>query len=83
MIKWRKCEENLNIKDIMKVIHILPCSLADYYDEENDCLTPTLPDGDNIIYVIKDASDGYVVMYYKCSADGTIIEVGLEEYDWQ
>ena len=83
MIKWRKCEADLNIRDIMKVIDILPCSWVDYYNEENDCLTPTLSEEGNLIYAIEDDSDGYVVMYYKCSADGTILEVGIEDYDWR
>lgn len=81
MTKWRKCEVDLNISDIMKVIDILPCSWVD--DEENDCLTPTLSEEGNLIYAIEDDSDGYVVMYYKCLADGTIIEVGVEDYDWK
>ena len=87
MIKWRKCEVDLNISDIMKVIDILPCDWADGYSDynkKNGCFIPTpIADGDNLIYAIVDASDGYVVMYYKCSADGTITEVGIEEYDWQ
>ena len=87
MIKWRKCEVDLNIKDIMKVIDILPCSWADGYcdyDEDSGCYIPTpIADGNNLIYAVEDDSDGFVIMYYKCSADGTIVKVGIEEYDWQ
>lgn len=87
MTKWRKCEVDLNIKDIMKVIEIMPCHWTDGYsdyDEENDCFIPTpIADGNNLIYGVEDDSDGYVVMYYKCLADGTIIEVGVEDYDWK
>ena len=87
MIKWRKCEIDLNIEDVIKVIDIIPCNWADGYcdyDEDNGCFMPIpVADGDNLIYVIEDASDGYITMYYKCSVDGTIIEVGIEVYDWQ
>ena len=87
MIKWKKHEQNLNINDIKKVLDILPCSWADGYvdfDENyNIILTPEV-DGNNLIYAISDNSDGYVVIYYKCSADGTILEIGEydDEEDW-
>ena len=63
MIKWHKnnTRQDLNIKDIIKVIYI--------------------KDGDNLIYSVCDALDGYLIMYYKCAADGTILEVGVEHYD--
>ena len=77
MIKWKKHEQNLNINDIKKVLDILPCSWADGYVDFNEnyniILTPEV-DGNNLIYAISDNSDGYVVIYYKCSADGRIIK---------
>ena len=86
MIKWKKNTQNLNINDIKKVIDILPCSWADGYDDfdENDNIIPApYADGNNLVYVVSDNSDGYVIMHYKCSADGTILEIGIEEYeDW-
>ena len=82
MIIWQKIEQNVNIKDIMKVIDILPCSWTeDYciYDDKNIELIPKpMQDGDNLIYAICDGSDGYVELYYKCAADGTILEIGFD-----
>lgn len=87
MIKWKKYTQNLNINDIAKLLDILPCSWADgyeCYDSKNNNLLPApQADGNNLIYAISDDSDGWVVMYYKCSADGTILEVGYEDHeDW-
>ena len=82
MIKWKKHEQNLNINDIKKVLDILPCSWADGYidfDENYNIIPTPEVDGNNLIYAISDDSDGYVVIYYKCSVDGTILEIG--EYD--
>lgn len=83
MIKWTENRENLNIKDIIKVINILPCTWAEDYSDYNrkkGLIVPNpIKDGVNLIYSVSDASDGYVVMYYKCTADGTILEVGEEE----
>jgi hypothetical protein len=86
MIKWEKYEQNLNIKEIEKVIDILPCGWADGYidyDENNNIILTPQADGKNLIYAISDSSDGYVIAYYKCSADGTILEIGEDdEEDW-
>ena len=87
MIKWHKnrAHLDLNIKDIIKVINILPCTWAeDYsnYNEKNGLIVPNpIKDGDNLIYSVCDASDGYIVVYYKCATDGTILEVGVEHYE--
>ena len=87
MIKWykNKNRKDLNIKDIIKVIYMLPCTWTeDYsnYNEENGLIVPNpMKDGDNLIYSVSDALDGYLIMYYKCTADGTILEVGVEHYD--
>lgn len=80
MIKWQKEDGNLNIKDIIKVINILPCSWTEGYyidDNENIELIPKpIPDGDYLIYSVYSGLDDYVEWYYKCTADGTIIELG-------
>lgn len=89
MIKWHKNQNQdrkvLNIKDIIKVIYMLPCTWTeDYsdYNEEYGLIVPKpIKDGDNLIYSVCDALDGYLIMYYKCAADGTILEVGVEHYD--
>ena len=84
MIKWKKNKRNLNIKDIKKVIDILPCSWADGFDayDKNGNIIPTPEvDGNNLIYTVSDDSDGYVLMYYKCSARGKILEIGYEDYE--
>ena len=87
MIKWHKnnSRKDLNIKDIIKVIYMLPCTWTeDYsnYNEETGLIVPNpIKDGDNLIYSVSDALDGYIVMYYKCAADGTILEVGVEHYE--
>ena len=87
MIKWHKnrAHLDLNIKDIIKVINLLPCIWAeDYsnYNAKNGLITPKpIKDGDNLIYSVCDALDEYLVMYYKCTADGTILEVGVEQYE--
>ena len=87
MIKWHKnrAHLDLNIKDIIKVINILSCIWTeDYsnYNEENGLIVPNpIKDGDNLIYSVSDALDGYIIMYYKCAADGTILEVGVEHYE--
>ena len=84
MIKWHKnrADLDLNIKDIIKVINILPCTWAeDYsnYDKETGLIIANpIKDGDNLIYSVSDDLDGYLIMYYKCAADGTILEVGAE-----
>lgn len=86
MIKWHKnnSRENLNIKDIIKVINILPCTWTeDYsnYNEESGLIVPNpTKDGDNLVYSVCDL-DECIVMYYKCAADGTILEVGVEHDD--
>jgi hypothetical protein len=82
MIKWNKRNKRkLNINDIKKVIDILPCSWADGYEENGEPAPHA--DGNNLIYAVSDDSDGYIVMYYKCSADGTILQTGYEDYgDW-
>ena len=83
MIKWTENRENLNIKDIIKVINILPCTWAEDYSDYNrkkGLIVPKpIKDGANLIYSVSDASDGYVIMYYKCTADGTILEVGEDD----
>lgn len=80
MIKWQKEDGNLNIKDIIKVINILPCSWTEGYyidDNENIELIPKpISDGDYLIYSACSGLDDYVELYYKCTADGTIIELG-------
>lgn len=85
MIKWTGNRENLNIKDIIKVINILPCTRAEDYSDYNrkkGLIVPKpIKDGDNLIYSVCDALDGYLVVYYKCAADGTILEVGVEHYE--
>ena len=87
MIKWYKNQnrKDLNIKDIIKVINILPCTWTeDYsnYNEESGLIVQNpIKDGDNLIYSVSDASDGYISMYYKCTVDGTILEVGAEHYE--
>ena len=58
MIKWYdKKEQKLNIKDIIKVIDILPCSWSDgYYDYNGkyNLITPVpVADGNYLIYSIK------------------------------
>lgn len=83
MVKWYKNKQNLNISDIMKIIDILPCCWADGYADydTNDKLIPTPKvDGNNLIYATSDCSDGWVVRYYKCSADGTILAIGEDRY---
>ena len=86
MIKWYdKKEQKLNIKDIMKVIDILPCGWTDGYcdyDGKYNLITPVpVADGDYLIYSICDCSDGWEVFYYKCLADGTIVEFGMEDHN--
>ena len=86
MIKWYdKKEQILNIKDIIKVIDILPCSWTDgYYDYNGryNLITPVpVADGNYLIYSICDNSDGWEVFYYKCLADGTIVEFGMEDHN--
>lgn len=82
MITWKKIKQNVNIKDVIKVIDILPCSWTDdycIYDNENTELIPKpIQDGENLIYSICDGSDGYIEWYYKCAADGTILERGFD-----
>ena len=64
MIKWQKEDGSVNIKDIMKVIDILPCSWTEgyyIYDDENIELIPKpMPDGDYLIYSVCDGVDEYV-----------------------
>ena len=87
MIKWQKNNnrKDLNIKDIIKVIYMLPCTWTeDYsnYDEATGLIVANpIKDGDNLIYSVCDALDEYLIMYYKCAADGTILEVGVEHYE--
>ena len=87
MIKWykNKNRKDLNIKDIIKVIYMLPCTWTeDYsnYDEETGLIVANpIKDGDNLIYSVSDALDEYLVVYYKCTADGTILEVGVEQHE--
>ena len=73
------------MKDSIKGIYMLPCTRTeDYsnYNEENGLIVPNpIKDGDNLIYSVSDALDGYLIMYYKCAVDGTILEVGVEHYD--
>ena len=82
MIKWYKMTQKLNIKDVMKVIDILPCAWTDgYYDYNGkyNLMTPVpVADRDYLIYSVCDDSDGWEVFYYKCLADGTIIEFGID-----
>lgn len=82
-VKWHKHKQHLNISDIMKIIDILPCTWDENYSTytETGKLIP-IPDrdGKNLIYAISDASDGYIVMYYKCKSDGTIIQIGTTDY---
>lgn len=76
MIKWKRNDRKINIDDIEKVIDILPCSWVD------GKLKP-YADGENLIYAVSDNSDGYIVIYYKCSIDGTILKIGFEvDEDW-
>ena len=60
-------------------------SKHDYYSNYNEetglIVANPIKDGDNLIYSVCDALDGYLVMYYKCAADGTILEVGVEHYE--
>lgn len=82
-IKWHKNKQKLNINDIIKVIDILPCSWEEGYSAYTATgkLIPTPHlDGKNFIYAVSDSSDGYVVMYYKCNSDGTIIQIGAADY---
>ena len=86
MIKWYdKKEQKLNIKDIIKVIDILPCGWSDGYYDYNGKYNLTTPvpvaDGNYLIYSICDNSDGWEVFYYKCLADGTIVEFGIEDHN--
>lgn len=87
MIKWHKnnTRQDLNIKDIIKVIYMLPCTWTEDYSDYNEeyglIVAKPIKDGDNLIYSVCDALDGYLIMYYKCAADGTILEVGVEHYD--
>ena len=83
-IKWQTNTQNLNINDIIKVLDILPCDWADGYgdyDNNNHSIPTPEVDGNNLIYAVSDIGDGYFVRYYKCSADGTILEIGRENYD--
>lgn len=87
MIKWHKnnTRQDLNIKDIIKVIYMLPCTWTEDYSDYNEeyglIVAKPIKDGDNLIYSVCDALDGYLIMYYKCATDGTILEVGVEHYD--
>ena len=87
MIKWHKnnSRPDLNIKDIIKVIYMLPCTWTEDYSDYNEeyglIVAKPIKDGDNLIYSVCDALDGYLIMYYKCAVDGTILEVGVEHYD--
>lgn len=87
MIKWHKnnTRQDLNIKDIIKVIYMLPCTWTEDYSDYNEeyglIVAKPMKDGDNLIYSVCDALDGYLIMYYKCATDGTILEVGVEHYD--
>lgn len=87
MIKWHKnnTRQDLNIKDIIKVIYMLPCTWTEDYSDYNEeyglIVAKPIKDDDNLIYSVCDALDGYLIMYYKCATDGTILEVGVEHYD--
>ena len=87
MINWQNINtrQDLNIKDIIKVIYMLPCTWTEDYSDYNEeyglIVAKPIKDGDNLIYSVCDALDGYLIMYYKCTADGTILEVGVEHYD--
>ena len=87
MIKWHKnnSRKDLNIKDIIKVIYMLPCTWTEDYSDYNEeyglIVAKPIKDGDNLIYSVSDASDGYITMYYKCTVDGTILKVGVEHYE--
>ena len=85
MIKWYKMTQKLNINDIIKVIDFLPCGWTDgYYDYNGkyNLMTPVpIADGDYFIYSVCDDSDGWEVFYYKCLADGTIVEFGMDGHE--
>lgn len=62
---WRKVDGNLNINEILKYQHILPCYFCDMPDADVD--------GTDIFYV--DGCFGFWRVAYKCKPNGSIIAV--------